>query len=142
VRLALAGYNTDVLPEYLHYYRQTGDGLSRSCDPVPSTLRMIEAYDGPLAAAGIPGSAAALCALYGLREREARDVDPVKGIPRRLPVLKPFHDDLSGLARFAGGDEGSALVRLLRRAYRQAVPLDVRLRLRMWLLTLLRPDRP
>jgi glycosyltransferase involved in cell wall biosynthesis len=129
-RLALAGYKTDVLPEFLHFYRQVDDGLSRTCDPFLSKLRIVETYDRYLAAYGLPGVASALCALCDSRRPEAQPQDAGRG--KRLlsqfrifqPLKKPPR-----LSRFASDDEGFTPARILRRAYRQAVPLAVRLRL-------------
>lgn len=62
---------------------------------------------------------------------------------KRFWMFKPVQSSPSGLKRFAGDDEGPALVRLARRAYRGAVPLDVRLRLHRRLLKLIgRDPRP
>jgi len=94
VRLALAGYKTDVLPEYLHFCRQIDDGFTHAPKQSLSKVR----------------------------------------------IFKPVQNKLSGLRRFAGNDQGPALVRLARRAYRQAVPLDIRLRLHLRLLKLMRRD--
>jgi GT2 family glycosyltransferase len=124
-RIALAGYKIDVLPEFLHFYRQVDDGLSRTCDPFLSTLRIVETYDRYLAAYGLLGTASALRALYDSRLPE---VHPVKRLQNRFRIFQPLKEP-PRLSRFAGDNEGYKPVRILRRAYRQAVPLDVRLRL-------------
>ena len=93
-RLALGGYKIDVLPEYLHFRRQSDDGFTRALDQFPPAAQS----------------------------------------------LNPVQNKLSGLRRFAGDDDGPTLVRLVRRAYRKSVPLDLRLRLHLRMLKLIRRD--
>jgi hypothetical protein len=59
---------------------------------------------------------------------------------KRFRIFKPAQSNPFGPKRFADDNEGSALVRFARRAYRQAVPLDIRLRLHLRLLRLIRRD--
>jgi predicted glycosyltransferase len=59
---------------------------------------------------------------------------------QRFRIFRPARSNAFGPKRFAGDDEGPALVRMVRRAYRQAVPLDARLRLHLRLLRLIRRD--
>lgn len=62
-RLAFAGLKTDVLPEYLHYYRQLDDSLSRKIDPVPAQQRIIDTFDRHLGSVGLFGAASAMHAM-------------------------------------------------------------------------------
>jgi glycosyltransferase involved in cell wall biosynthesis/GT2 family glycosyltransferase len=101
-RLALGGYKTDVLPEYLHFYRQLDDGLSRRANRFASRRRIIEAYERHLAEAGLRGMADAMVALY--RQRPLW--------PPGLRVSEPV------------------VARAVRRLYHM-VPLRVRLRMRL-----------
>jgi O-antigen biosynthesis protein len=64
LRLAMAGYKTDVLPEFLHYYRVLDDGLGRSFEDFPAKRRMIDTFDRRLAELGLSGAANAMYALY------------------------------------------------------------------------------
>ena len=59
VKLTSAGYRTDVVPEYLYYYRQTGNSLSRNVDPVRAKRRVIEQFDKQLATVGLHGAGSA-----------------------------------------------------------------------------------
>jgi glycosyltransferase involved in cell wall biosynthesis/GT2 family glycosyltransferase len=59
-RLAFAGCRTDILPEYLHFYRQVPGSLSRTVDPTLAKRRLIEQYDRQLNAVGLGGAAFAL----------------------------------------------------------------------------------
>ena len=63
-RLALAGYRTDVFPEYLHFYRQADDSLSRRLDRFTAKRRMIEAYDQAFGKVGLYGTANVVWSLY------------------------------------------------------------------------------
>ena len=63
-RLALGGYRTDVIPEYLHFYRQIDDSLSRRADRFIAKRRMIETFDRSLGQVGLYGTANAIWALY------------------------------------------------------------------------------
>lgn len=67
-RLAFAGYRTDVLPEYLHFYRQVPKSLSRTADPALAKRRMIEQYDRQLDVVGLRGAASAL--FYNLQKAQ------------------------------------------------------------------------
>lgn len=130
-RLALAGYKIDVVPEYLLFCRRFGDGDPR--ESVVPNRRLIDTYDRHLASAGLYGAAASLCALYQSSqdlEKQARDLDSLLQFPtKRFHVFGPRVQDNSGLERFAADDEGPLVTRLVRRAYRQIVPIEVRRRL-------------
>jgi glycosyltransferase involved in cell wall biosynthesis len=70
VKLAATGYRTDVVPEYLHYRRQTGDSHSRDVDPVQAKRRLMDQFDDRLAAVGLQGAASAMhFNLARIRER-------------------------------------------------------------------------
>jgi glycosyltransferase involved in cell wall biosynthesis len=64
VRLALGGYKTDVIPEYLRFYRQLDDSLSRRSDRFIAKRRLIEAFDRSFGEVGLYGTANAIWALY------------------------------------------------------------------------------
>jgi glycosyltransferase involved in cell wall biosynthesis len=64
VRLALGGYKTDVIPEYLRFYRQLDDGLARRSDRFMAKRRMIEVFDRAFGEVGLYGTANAMWALY------------------------------------------------------------------------------
>jgi GT2 family glycosyltransferase len=124
VRLALAGYRVDILPELLQYYRQVEDGLSRALPPEPARRRLLDAYEDSLKMIGLPGGALALAGLYRSgQEMEARI--------RRLSV-KMTHPSARYVTfslesdRFESG-LGGALERL-RNLYRTLVPLETRLK--------------
>ena len=88
IRLLLAGFHADVLPEYLVYFRRTGDGLSRTGDVFASKLRLIEAFNAPLREAGMCGLGAALFHLDN-RCRELQD-QLIRNVP--LSLRLQFHD--------------------------------------------------
>jgi glycosyltransferase involved in cell wall biosynthesis/GT2 family glycosyltransferase len=73
VKLATAGYQTDVVPEYLHYDRQTSDDVSRNSDLVQSRRRLMDQFDDALATVGLQGAASAMYFnLATMRERKER----------------------------------------------------------------------
>ena len=138
-RLALAGYDTDVIPEYLHFYRQLDDGLSRISDPHLAKQRVIEAYDRHLAPSSMYGAARALHALHHdwqTLERHTEDLE------RQLRSgAERFH--AVGLAQNAFDDpdnQGPLPVRVLRQLYRRHVPFETRLRIHARIMKLLRMD--
>jgi O-antigen biosynthesis protein len=63
-RLAMAGFKTDVLPEFLHFYRQVGDGLAHTSNEFVAMRRIVDTYENQLAAVGLHGTAHTLVALY------------------------------------------------------------------------------
>jgi len=73
VRLALAGYKVDVLPELLQFYRQVEGSLARTLPSQASLRRLLAPYEEHMTAAGLPGAAIALAGLnQGRKEMEAQ----------------------------------------------------------------------
>ncbi|MGA3204753.1 MAG: glycosyltransferase [Bryobacteraceae bacterium] len=64
VRLLLAGYRTDVIPEFLLYFRQLHDGLALTSDDFAAKRRLIDTYDAEFARLGLHGAANTMRALY------------------------------------------------------------------------------
>lgn len=79
IRLAMAGYRTDVLPEYLYFYRIVEDGVAQNIDRFRSMLRLAKVYEEALAPVGLRGAAMKMIAMqqyihdleFRLRERDA-----------------------------------------------------------------------
>jgi len=135
--LALAGYKTDVVPEYLHFYRQVEDGLARTADAFLAKQRIIETYDRHFASAGVYGAGTAMFALYQQwrdLEKYARTLEVRLGIKKGQSWLFSSQDALQA---FADDNEGPWLIREMRRLYRHRVPLDTRLRLHYRVMKLL-----
>jgi O-antigen biosynthesis protein len=63
-RLAMQGFDTDVLPEYLHQYRQLPDGLAKTSDGFIAKRRIIDCYEEQFSKIGMHGMAGAMFALY------------------------------------------------------------------------------
>lgn len=63
-RLAMRGYDTDILPEYLHHYRQLPDGLAKSSDGFTAKRRIIDCYEAEFSRIGMRGIGGAMFALY------------------------------------------------------------------------------
>jgi O-antigen biosynthesis protein len=63
-RLAFEGYKTDVIPEYLHFYRQLDDSLWRRSDRFVAKRRMIDTYEKYLGKVGLYGAANAAWSLH------------------------------------------------------------------------------
>jgi glycosyltransferase involved in cell wall biosynthesis len=123
VRLAFAGFQVDVLPELLQFYRQVEDGLARTLPSEPAKRRLLDAYEDSLKAMGLQGGALALAGLY----RSGQDME----LRVRQLSMKMAHPS----ARFAvfSSDThhfqaGLSAIERLRDLYRRLVPLDARLR--------------
>jgi hypothetical protein len=63
-RLAMRGFDTDVLPEYLHQYRQLPGGLAKISDGFTAKRRIIECYEAEFSKIGMRGIGGAMFALY------------------------------------------------------------------------------
>ena len=68
IRLVMAGFRVDVLPEFLLYFRKTESGLSRTSSEYEAKRRLIETYENELAKVGLRGMAVTLIALLKRRE--------------------------------------------------------------------------
>ena len=125
VRLTLAGYRVDVLPEVLHFYRQVESSLVRTMDEYPAKRRLVDALDSVASRAGIPGAAAVFYGMH-LRNRtlETRIVQLERqlrlGDYRSVFITRDFFSP-------EDGDVSPVPVRILRNLYRHAVPLERRL---------------
>ena len=123
VRLALAGFRIDILPELLQYYRLVEDGLARTLPSEAAKRRLLDPYEDSLKAMGLQGGALALAGLYRRgQEMEFR--------VRQLSV-KTAHPS----ARYAffslashRFEAGLGPVERLRNLYRNLVPLEARLK--------------
>jgi glycosyltransferase involved in cell wall biosynthesis/GT2 family glycosyltransferase len=69
IRLVMAGFKVDVLPEFLLYFRKSETGLSRTSSEYDAQRRLIETYEDELAKVGLRGLAATLIALLKRREQ-------------------------------------------------------------------------
>jgi O-antigen biosynthesis protein len=63
-RLAMHGFDTDILPEYLHQYRQLPDGLAKSSEDFLAKRRIIDCYEEQFSKLGMHGMGGAMFALY------------------------------------------------------------------------------
>lgn len=93
VRLLLAGYQTDVVPEFLCFIRQLSDGLTRTSDDFAAKQRLLEMYEMHLTGAGLHGLATAVHALQ-------RRCEELEGVVRQnvpLDVRLRLHDRLRAL---------------------------------------------
>jgi GT2 family glycosyltransferase/glycosyltransferase involved in cell wall biosynthesis len=123
VRLALAGYRIDVLPELLQYYRQVEDGLARTLPSEPAKRRLLSAYEDSLKAVGLQGGALALAGLY----RSGQDME----LRVRQLSMKMAHPS-ARFALFSSSshqfESGFSMLARLRNLYRELVPLEARLK--------------
>lgn len=136
-RLMLAGYKTDVLPEFLHFYRRTDDGLAMTADNAfRAKQRIVALYEAQLAQIGMRGAGWALFGLYNhLRDLDERRLDVQTS--GRLAVT-PFHlfpvnwhqnRALDHRLPPPPSNRGSRIVTAMRDHYRALIPLETRLRL-------------
>jgi GT2 family glycosyltransferase len=123
VRLALAGFRIDILPELLHYYRQVEDGLARTLPSEPAKRRLLDAYEDSLKAIGLQGGALALAGLY----QSGQDME----FRVRQLSVKTAHP-IARYAFFSLGSNrfevGLGAIEGLRNLYRKLVPLEARLK--------------
>jgi glycosyltransferase involved in cell wall biosynthesis len=121
VRLALAGFRIDVLPEMLQFYRQVENGLARTLSTESSARRLLDAYEDALKAVGLQGGALALAGLY----RSGKEME------HRIRQLSAQAAHPSSRYAYYSRNrfepEAGALDRL-REVYRRLVPLETRLR--------------
>lgn len=124
VRLALAGFRVDVLPELLHYYRQVDGSLARTIPSETSMRRLLSAYEDFLRTVGLQSGALALTGLYRhghemenkIRQLSLKTTQP----PWRFAY---FYRNGNGFGPGAGAIEKC------RQVYRNLVPLETRLKL-------------
>jgi O-antigen biosynthesis protein len=123
VRLALAGFRIDVLPELLQFYRQVEGSLARTLPPESARRRLLDAYEDSLRAVGLEGGALALAGLF----RSGQEMEKES---RRLKVQAAAPQ--GRYAFFSGEsnafDSGHSAVERLRALYRRHVSLEARLR--------------
>ena len=60
----MQGFDTDILPEYLHQYRQLPDGLAKTSDDFLAKRRIIDCYEEQFSKIGMHGMGSAMFALY------------------------------------------------------------------------------
>jgi O-antigen biosynthesis protein len=141
VRLSLAGYKLDVLPEFHHYYRKHGNGLSDRLAKVDCQRRLLRPYEEALMSVGLQGLTPYLLGLHQenealklqLRRRDRQHTlqqHPISVFPnlrQPSPIQTIFNSvELSFLER--GLDPSQVgITDVLRLAYRSLVPLDRRL---------------
>jgi glycosyltransferase involved in cell wall biosynthesis len=138
VRLALAGYKIDVLPELLQFYRQVEGSLARTLAPEASTRRLLDAYEESLRTLGLEGSALALAGLH----RSAQEKD--KELRRlRAQAAAPMGRYAFFSAERNAFGPGRTTMERLRLLYRELVPIETRLEFhRKFLAPFVGPYRP
>ena len=90
-RLAMHGFDTDVLPEYLHQYRQLPDGLAKTSDGFIAKRRIIECYEQQFSKIGMHGMAGLTFALY----RRCQELEGAVRESVPLELRMRLHDRLS-----------------------------------------------
>jgi glycosyltransferase involved in cell wall biosynthesis len=129
VRLTLAGYKVDVLPELLQFYRQVEGSLARTLPAESAKRRLLDAYEQELQGVGLQGGALALAGLY--RSTQAMKVEIARLSSRLEAPEKPY----AFFSGFTGKFESEgAAVGKLRELYRKALPMETRLKLHKVLL--------
>jgi GT2 family glycosyltransferase/glycosyltransferase involved in cell wall biosynthesis len=138
VRIALAGYKIDILPEFLHFYRQVEGSLARVLPQESSRRRLLDAYESRLTAAGLQGGALALAGLY----QSAKDME------KRIKILSAQVDAPKGSYAFFSRsskrfESDGISVDRIRAWYRHALSLETRLSIhRIFLAPFVGPYRP
>jgi hypothetical protein len=131
VRLALAGYKVDTMADQLQFYRQVEGSLARTLTTEASRLRLIDAYEERLTAAGLPGAARAY---FGLHESAKAMEAEIHSLQAKLNAPQGGYSFFSAESgRFEG--EGSRLsAGRLQAWYRSALSLETRLKIHRVLL--------
>jgi glycosyltransferase involved in cell wall biosynthesis len=86
VRLLMAGYKSDVLPECLLYFRQPDGGLAKTSADYPAKQRLIDVYEEQLAQVGLKGMGRAMHALFR-RSQERQGPDPNARLKERVRLM-------------------------------------------------------
>jgi glycosyltransferase involved in cell wall biosynthesis/GT2 family glycosyltransferase len=129
VRLVLAGYKVDILPEFLQFYRQVEGSLARTLPADSAKRRLLDAYEERLTAAGLQGGALALAGLYQSgKEMEAR----IRNLQAKAHAPQAGYSFFSGSSR-RFEPEGQGVSRL-QSWYRENVSLETRLKIHRILL--------
>jgi GT2 family glycosyltransferase len=123
VRLALAGYRIDVLPEILLYYRKVEDGISHKLPPEAARRRLLDAYEEKLGTIGLPGAALGLAGLY---QSNLEMKTTIEHLTAKLRRVDP-HSRFAYFSGAANGFEEPTVIGWLRDRYRQLLPLETRL---------------
>jgi GT2 family glycosyltransferase/glycosyltransferase involved in cell wall biosynthesis len=124
VRMVLAGYKVDILPEILQFYRQVEGSLARTLHAETSMRRLIDAYEDGLRPLGLQGAALALSGLHRSSKRLEGQVAELSVKVNSPRARYAFFSTWTG--RFetdASGMEG------LRKWYREHVSMETRLKL-------------
>ncbi len=90
-RLAMHGLDTDILPEYLHQYRQLPDGLAKTSDGFLAKRRIIDCYEEQFSKIGMHGIGGAMFALY----RRCQELEGAVRENVPLELRMRLHDRLS-----------------------------------------------
>ncbi|MDQ7033861.1 MAG: glycosyltransferase [Anaerolineae bacterium] len=146
VRLVLAKYQFDVIPEYLYHYRIVEDSMLRTNDLYPSRLLVLDEYEKVLNEIGLYGLAESFFGLYQAQSEVSSSLEQVveqavqstrdTDIEGRLWGLQHQLDtniwDLQHQldAQTDKIEQSPSLVAMLRGMYRAFVPTRVRLGLR------------
>jgi len=131
VRLALAGYKVDVLPELLQFYRQVEGGLARTLPSEASRRRLLDAYEDRLSEAGLHGGALALAGLYEAGKKMEAEIKLLKAKTAAPERGYSFFSRASGRFEPEAGVGGLSV---LQGWYRRTFSLETRLKVHRILL--------
>ena len=141
VRVALAGYRIDILPELLQFYRQVEGSLARTLPADSAKRRLLHPYEEKLTEAGLQGAA---LALYGLYQQGKEMESRIKLLTAKLnvPDSGGYSFFSSASKRFEPESEAKGLGRL-QALYREKISLETRLKIhRVLLARFIGPYKP
>lgn len=138
VRLALAGYRIDILPDLLQFYRQVEGSLARTLPSEASLRRLLDAYEDTLGPLGLKGAALALAGLH----RRAKDSEQhLRKISAQAAAPQGQFAFFSGAHHRFEAD--TPKVDRLRTFYREKISLETRLKFhRIFLAPFFGPYKP
>jgi glycosyltransferase involved in cell wall biosynthesis/GT2 family glycosyltransferase len=126
VRLALAGYKIDVLPELLQFYRQVEGSLARTLPSEASRRRLLDAYEDRMKVAGLAGGALALAGLA----RHATEMETtITALQAKGNAPGAGYAFFSSASQRFEGDAAGLSVSRLQGWYRATFSLETRLKI-------------
>jgi glycosyltransferase involved in cell wall biosynthesis len=129
VRLVLAGYKVDVVPEFLQFYRQVEGSLARTLPPRGARNRLLGAYEEVLRPLGLQGAALALEGLHRSAENAAASLASLSAQAHPPQSRYAFFSGITNKFETDANGVGG-----LRKWYRKRVSLEMRLKLHRMLL--------
>ncbi len=140
VRLTLAGYKVDVLPDLLQFYRQVEGSLARTLPSEASKRRLLNAYEEKMAEAGLAGGALALAGLYQTYKDQA---GRIKALEAKMNAPQAGYSFFTASSKQFEPEGRGISVSRLQQWYRNTLSMETRLKIhRVFLARFVGPYEP